>query len=141
MTDQPFHESDLDSPEYRDRLMRKLNALIAVLEVATAKVRKSLAGPAPDVQRLTKIQSNRTSTLEVCRRARRALERREALPELPENLAAVVRGAGSDSLPPGATAEMSTAAEKERFERMGTIRRDEIDAVDLDQLQRQLMDS
>ena len=90
MTDQPFHESDLDSPEYRDRLMRKLNALIAVLEVATAKVRKSLAGPAPDVQRLTKIQSNLTSTLEVCRRARRALERREALPEgLPENLAAV----------------------------------------------------
>ena len=142
MTDQPFHESDLDSPEYRDRLMRKLNALIAVLEVATAKVRKSLAGPAPDVQRLTKIQSNLTSTLEVCRRARRALERREALPEgLPENLAAVVRGADSDSLPPGATAEMSTAAEKERFERMGTIRRDEIDAVDFDQLQRQLMES
>lgn len=142
MTDQPFHESDLDFPEYRDRLMRKLNALIAVLEVATAKVRKSLAGPAPDVQRLTKIQGNLTSTLEVCRRARRALERREALPEgLPENLAAVVRGAGSDALPPGSTAEMSTAAEKARFERMGTIRRDEIDAVDLDELQRQLMGS
>ena len=142
MTDQPFHESDLESPEYRDRLMRKLNALIAVLEVATAKVRKSLAGPAPDVQRLTKIQTNLSSTLEVCRRARRALERREALPEgLPENLAAVVRGAESDALPPGAHAEVSTAAEKERFERMGTIRREEIESVDFEELQRQLMGS
>ena len=142
MTDQPFHESDLESPEYRDRLMRKLNALIAVLEVATAKVRKSLAGPAPDVQRLTKIQTNLSSTLEVCRRARRALERREALPEgLPENLAAVVRGAESDALPPGANAEMSTAAEKERFERMGMIRREEIESVDFEELQRQLMGS
>lgn len=142
MTDQPFHESDLESPEYRDRLMRKLNALIAVLEVATAKVRKSLAGPAPDVQRLTKIQSNLSSTLEVCRRARRALERREALPEgLPENLAAVVRGTERDALPPGASSEMTTAAEKERFERMGTIRREEIESVDFEELQRQLMGS
>ena len=34
MTDQPsepFKESDLESPEYRERLMRKLNTLIAVL--------------------------------------------------------------------------------------------------------------
>ena len=81
MNDRPFDEDDLESPEYRDRLMRKLNALIAVLEVATAKVRKSLSGSEPDTERLTKIQANLASTLEVCQRARRALERREALPE------------------------------------------------------------
>lgn len=139
MTDQPFNESDLDSPEYRERLMRKLNALIAVLEVATAKVKKSLAGPAPDVSRLTRIQGNLTNTLEVCRRARRALERRESLPEgLPENLAAVVRETTPRDLPPGSNAEMSSALEKRRFEAMGRITPSELDAVDLDALSQQL---
>ncbi|MEZ5975946.1 MAG: hypothetical protein R3E96_14220 [Planctomycetota bacterium] len=89
-----FRESDLESPEYRERLMRKINCLIAVLEVASAKVKRSLNGPEPDMERLVRIQTNLASTLEVCRRARRALERRETLPEgLPENLAAVVRQA------------------------------------------------
>ena len=32
---EPFKESNLESPEYRERLMRKLNTLIAVLEVAS----------------------------------------------------------------------------------------------------------
>ncbi len=74
MTDQPapepFHESNLEDPEYRERLMRKLNCLIAVLEVANAKVKRSLAGPAPDIERLEKIRTNLTSTLEVCRKAK-----------------------------------------------------------------------
>ena len=55
-----------------DRLMRKLNALIAVLEVANAKVSRSLDGPEPDMERLLKIRTNLSSTLEVCKRARRA---------------------------------------------------------------------
>ena len=85
--DKPFNESHLQDAEYRDRLMRKLNCLIAVLEVANAKVKKSLAGPEPDVERLEKIQTNLKSTLEVCRRARKALERREALPQgLPDRI-------------------------------------------------------
>ena len=61
---EPFQESNLDSAEYRERLMRKLNCLIAVLEVAHAKVKKSLSGPKPDVTRLRKIQTNLTSTLD-----------------------------------------------------------------------------
>ncbi|MEZ6015538.1 MAG: hypothetical protein R3F49_10515 [Planctomycetota bacterium] len=137
---QPFKESDLDSPEYRERLMRKLNCLIAVLEVANAKVDRSLSGPQPDLDRLTRIKSNLTSTLDVCRRARKALERREALPEgLPENLAAVVRRAGEfkrlpKRLPAGASAEMGDAAERKRFEMMGRITQNELRAVDLDAL-------
>lgn len=137
---QPFRDSDLDSPEYRERLMRKLNCLIAVLEVANAKVDRSLAGPEPDVERLSRIKSNLTSTLEVCRRARRALERREALPEgLPENLAAVVRRAGDlkrlpKRLPAGATAEMASDTERRRFELMGRITQQELRTVDLDEL-------
>ena len=138
--EQPFNESDLESAEYRERLMRKLNTLIAVLEVASAKVDRSLNGPAPDVERLAKIRTNLVSTLEVCKRARRALERREALPEgLPENLAEVVRTAGKHKrlpkrLPIGAGAEMSSLDEKRRFERMGKITESEIEGVDFDAL-------
>lgn len=137
---QPFNESDLDSPEYRERLMRKLNCLIAVLEVANAKVDRSMNGPAPDVERLMRIKGNLTSTLEVCRRARRALERREALPEgLPENLAAVVRRADKmqvlpKRLPAGASAEVTSDDERRRFERMGRITRTELREVDFEDL-------
>lgn len=86
--DPSFSDAHLESPEYRDRLMRKLNCLIAVLEVACSKVRRSLSGPAPDVDRLMRIHKNLRETLEVCLRARNALERREDFPDgLPENLA------------------------------------------------------
>ena len=89
--EQPFSESNLDSAEYRERLKRKLNCLIAVLEVATAKVRQSLNGPAPDVDRLTRIQKNLLDTLDVCTRARTALEKRGSLPaDLSQDLAAAV---------------------------------------------------
>jgi len=76
--EEPFSESHLGSPEYRDQLMRKLNCLIAVLEVATAKVKKSMDGSPPDSERLARICANLQSTLEVCQRARTALEKRQA---------------------------------------------------------------
>ena len=149
MTDQPsepFKESDLESPEYRERLMRKLNTLIAVLEVANAKVDRSLNGPDPDMDRLIKIRTNLTSTLEVCKRARRALERRETLPEgLPENLAEVVRTAGKHHrlpkrLPAGSSAEMSSDAERRRFENMGRITKSDVEEVDFDDLTSRFQD-
>ncbi len=140
----PFNETDLDSPEYRERLMRKINCLIAVLEVASAKVKRSIDGPSPDMDRLVRIQTNLTSTLEVCRRARRALERRETLPEgLPENLAAVVRQVGKEKpkgLPEGSMQELSSPEESERFKGMGAIKQEEIKSVDFDALSRSLME-
>lgn len=143
---EPFSESHLDSPEYRERLMRKLNCLIAVLEVATAKVRKSLSGPDPDTERLQRIQSNLQSTLEVCVRARTALENREALPkDLPENLATVVGRDGMNgdfvpksNLPKGAYVEMSSREERMKFERRGKIDPAEVQACDLEELTRLL---
>ena len=141
---EPFKDSDLESPEYRDRLMRKLNTLIAVLEVASAKVDRSLDGPGADIERLAKIRTNLTSTLEVCKRARRALERREELPEgLPENLAEVVRAAVKNRIEPtrlpiGSGAEMSSIEERRRFERMGRIGKEELQAVDFDELAKKL---
>jgi hypothetical protein len=161
MTEQPhddsFSEAHLDSPEYRERLMRKLNCLIAVLEVATAKVRKSLGGPDADVERLTRIRTNLQSTLDVCLRARAALERREALPaDLPENLRQVVRETATQvknderaatfdkritpsrlrmRKPP---AESSSEREKRKFQLLRPIGKTELTAVDLDELSRRL---
>ncbi len=154
MTEQPnnenesFNESNLNSTEYRDRLTRKVNCLIALLEVAMARVRRSLAGPDPDVERLTKIRSNLKSTLDVCLRARTALERHEPLPEdLPASLTQVAKQSPAveevirprtASLPLGADHELSSAEEKRKFQRMGKITPKEVDSLDHDDLERKL---
>ena len=145
--DESFQETNLNSPEYRERLMRKLNCLIAVLEVATAKVRKSLADPEADVERLTRIRTNLQSTLDVCVRARTALERREALPkELPENLSQVIeetrivelRGQSPSPKSPARVRGEMRQAERRKFEGLGTIKKSEIVRVDIDELTRKL---
>ncbi len=146
---EPFNESNLNSAEYRDRLTRKLNCLIALLEVAMARVRRSLAGPEPDVERLTKIRTNLKSTLDVCLRARTALERQEPLPDdLPASLTQVAKETSSKkgilrprakSLPMGADHELSSKAEKLKFQNMGKISQGEVETVDFDELQRKLM--
>jgi hypothetical protein len=145
--DESFQETNLNSPEYRERLMRKLNCLIAVLEVATAKVKKSLAEPAADTERLSRIRTNLQSTLDVCVRARTALERREALPkELPENLSQVIEETkvvevrGKDrrvNRGPKQKGELRKE-ERRKFESMGSIQKTEIVKVDLDELTRKL---
>jgi hypothetical protein len=142
----PFSESNLDSAEYRQRLMRKLNCLIAVLEVAGAKVRRSLAGPAPDVERLNRIRKNLLETLEICTRARTALEKRGNLPEelskdlqraiSPELIASSpYRAAMQPASPRGPGAELSPA-ERAKFQRLGRIELSEVAACDLDELSR-----
>jgi len=143
----PFSESHLDSPEYRKRLLRKLNTLIAVLEVACAKVRRSLSGPDPDVDRLKRIQKNLKDTLQVCIRAKTALERCEKLPaDLSDSLSQVTADHGLNlpgreiPVPPrGAEVEMSSNAEKAKFDELGPIDQTEVRACDLDSLCRQLL--
>ena len=152
--DENFDETNLESAEYRERLMRKLNCLIALLEVAMARVRKSLAGPEPDTDRLNRIRTNLQSTLEVCVRARTALERREALPkDLPATLADVSKTSSLDGmpaddgtsfrarprkLPMGSQIEMSSREEHRKFEKLGKISAKEVEAVDFEALSRQL---
>ena len=139
---EPFSEAHLNSPEYRDRLMRKLNCLIAVLEVASSKVRRSLAGPDPDVERLMRINRNLRETLEMCLKARRALERHESLPDgLPENLSRIaaeelMRDAEKASNPH--SSELESDEERERFANLPVIGSEEIAKVDLDELGRML---
>ena len=140
--DKPFSESHLESPEYRRRLMRKLNTLIAVLEVACAKVRQSLSAPEPDVERLTKIHKNLNETLKVCKRAKVALDRCERLPDdLPANLTQLsLRRNESPEVVElrGKRVEMTSDQEAEHFENLGPIDAQEICTVDLDDLARQL---
>ena len=141
--EQPFSESHLDSPEYRKRLMRKLNTLIAVLEVACAKVRQSLAGPDPDVERLNRIHANLKETLSVCKRAKLALDRCEKLPDdLPANLTQLTLrqgGAPSADKRKSANVEMSSEAEQKKFDELGPIDTKAIRSVDLDTLCNQLL--
>jgi hypothetical protein len=139
--EEPFSEANLDSAEYRERLMRKLNCLIAVLEVATAKVRKSLATPSADTERLVRIRSNLQSTLDVCLRARAALERRDGLPKgLPEQLGEALGGtkALSATTSRGELVELVSELERERFRRLGPIDKRALARVDLDELARRL---
>ncbi len=146
--DQPFSESNLESAEYRERLLRKLNCLIAVLEVASAKVKKTLSGPEPDVERLTRIRDNLKNTLGVCERAKLALERREALPkELQANLANIAAEATPRKdaiiprkLPQGAAIEMSSPEELKKFEQLKRIENHMIEECDLEDLMRRLQD-
>ena len=138
--DRPYSESSLESGEYRQRLQRKLNCLIAVLEVALAKVRRSLGGPDPDLKRLRRIQKNLGDTLKVCRRAKVALERHDELPsELGETLSGVVQGNREESRAPrGVRVEMDSDQEAERFASMQPIDIDAIRHVDFDDLARLL---
>jgi hypothetical protein len=140
--EQPYSESLLDSPEYRRRLLRKLNTLIAVLEVACAKVQRSLAGPDPDVERLTRIQTNLRETLQVCLRAKRALERSEqaggasAATSMPLQLPATAQSHAA-AAQEGAGArlgELSSPDERRKFQRLGPIDLREVRACDLDEL-------
>lgn len=143
---QSYSDANLDSAEYRERLKRKLNCLIAVLEVATAKVKQSLAGPAPDLERLSKIQKNLQDTLEVCLRARAALDRRGALPEaLSRDLAAAVNPdvlgmptAQAESVVRREFRAAAKSEEKARFKVLPKIDKQMIGAVDLDELARKL---
>jgi hypothetical protein len=146
----PYSDAHLDSPEYRKRLLRKLNTLIAVLEVACAKVRRSLAGADPDVERLTRIQNNLKETLAVCLRAKRALERCEQKKNEDAASAAAVRPPQevvpqlpARASPPEPAAEqageLASDEEERKFQRLGPIDLREVRACDLDALCQKLM--
>jgi hypothetical protein len=141
--DKPFSESHLDSPEYRTRLKKKLNTLIAVLEVACAKVRRSLGSPEADTERLNRIHKNLKDTLQVCLRAKRALDRCEKLPDgLPSSLTMGLpgEGQGSEAARVGGHVEMSSLEEKAKFAGLGPIDPSEVRAVDIDDLCRRLLE-
>lgn len=134
--DQPFSPSHLESSAYRKRLLRKLNTLIAVLEVACAKVRRSLEGPDPDIERLTRIHKNLKDTLGVCQKAKGALQRQEQLPAGLPPLLGLEGGAEHFGTPKPV---LRPPAEALKFSELAPITADEIRAVDLEDLCRRLL--
>lgn len=91
---QPDAEKPSDSSnskEYRERLLQKLNCLIAVLQVAIAKVRRNLDTPTADMERLGRIRANLERTLGICQKAKSSLERWSQLPaQLSADLSTVI---------------------------------------------------
>jgi len=141
------NDTNVSSTEYRERLLRKLNCLIAVLEVANKKVKRSLSAEGSDIERLNRIQSNLQETMDVCLRARTALEKQANLPdELRERLARVANEPElknpevllPGNLPPGARVEMESPEEAARFRAMAPIDKAQIAECDLDELSRKL---
>lgn len=122
----------LSSAEYRARLTTKLNCLIAVLEVAIAKISKSMDLPGANEERLLKIRSNLENTLAICHRAKQTLDRTTG----------GRRAIGSRDDKANMTArdyvELSSIDEYRKFRSMEPIGKEELQAVDFDDLARRL---
>jgi hypothetical protein len=121
----------LSSIEYRSRLTTKLNCLIAVLEVAIGKITKSMDVPGANEERLTKIRSNLENTLSICHRAKQTLDR-----TAPPKVAAKLEE--SKAMTARDYVELTSIDEYRKFRRMDPISREELAAIDFDELARRL---
>jgi hypothetical protein len=124
---QPDAEKPSDSSnskEYRERLLQKLNCLIAVLQVAIAKVRRNLDTPTADMERLGRIRANLERTLGICQKAKSSLERWSQLPaQLSADLSTVIGlPADASALEALGSADADAASEEPR-ERMRELPR------------------
>ena len=124
------------NPEGRERLLRKLQALIVILEVALMRVRVEMRGPKADTERLGRVSENLSRTLRVCRRALAGLERGESVLSDPQGEAAqeVSPPSGPRAMTYRDYVELSTVDEFQRFRRLPPLRAEEVRAVDLDRL-------
>jgi len=152
------NENPMSPDQYRARLLNKLNCLVAVLEVAIAKIGRSLASSSGSSDRLEKIRENLENTLAICRRARTTLEKSDGPagegPRLGLEKPAAPRGKrrrpgrGSKSSDPKQVprrpmtyrdyVELSSVKEYRKFKQLPPISPKELDGLDLDQLIRKL---
>lgn len=125
-------EKGLGSVEYRTKLLTKLNCLIAVLEVAIAKIAKSLDVPGANEERLLKIRANLENTLSICNRAKQTLESGATASAAPRALPATRRGERPMSYRD--YVELSSIDEYNKFKTLPPIQSDDIDKTDIDAL-------
>lgn len=125
----------LSSTEYRARLTTKLNCLIAVLEVAIQKITKSMDVPGANEERLTKIRSNLENTLSICHRAKQTLDRTTTTKP------AITRAETATSMTARDYVELTSIDEYRKFRKMPPIGKEELGAIDFDELARRLTDS
>lgn len=124
----------LSSTEYRARLTTKLNCLIAVLEVAIAKITKSLDVPGANEERLLRIRANLENTLSICHRARQTLDRTAAG-------RATSKAEEARAMTARDYVELTSIDEYRKFRRMQPITKDDLAAIDFDELARRLTES
>jgi len=112
----------MNSDEYRIKLAAKLNALIAVLDVAIKKIEVSMTKPDADEERLGMICASLKNTLIICIRAKHSLESVVVDNKPPTNVG-----------PSGAReyTEMSSLDEYNKFKNLPPIDAKDIADVDL----------
>ncbi|HET6204004.1 MAG TPA: hypothetical protein VFI25_14530 [Planctomycetota bacterium] len=143
---------DPRSREYREKLLRKLEGLIVILEVALARIQTEMRAPRADGERLHRVSENLNRTLRVCRRARAGLERGEAVPGLISGEIAMKpeepndSGRLSDSASPDPRpmtfrdyVELSSLEEFRRFRRLPPVRMEDVRSVNLESLLQRLL--
>lgn len=135
--DRPKLPDALSSAEYRTRLTTKLNCLIAVLEVAIAKITKSMDTPGANEDRLTKIRSNLENTLAICHRARQTLDRSAVA----AGKQLIERKGQKPSMTARDYVELTSIEEYRKFRQMPPITKDELGTIDFEDLSRRLTDS
>jgi hypothetical protein len=133
--DNPQLPDALGSTEYRTRLTTKLNCLIAVLEVAIAKITKSMDTPGANEDRLTKIRGNLENTLTICHRAKQTLDRTQQRKQITSGTAANKDMTARDYV------ELTSIEEYRKFRSMAPITKNELETIDFDELSRRLSDS
>ena len=121
----------LGSTEYRARLTTKLNCLIAVLEVAIAKITKSMDVPGANEERLLKIRGNLENTLSICNRAKQTLDR-TACSKIP------AKADDKRTMTARDYVELTSIDEYRKFRTMQPISREELGTIDFDELARRL---
>ena len=124
----------LGSAEYRTRLTTKLNCLIAVLEVAIAKITKSMDAPGANEDRLTKIRGNLENTLSICHRAKQTLDKTQ------QNKQTMRRDRDGKLMTARDYVELTSIEEYRKFRGMKPITQEDVEAIDFDELSRRLID-
>ena len=127
------HGKSLSSSEYRARLLTKLNCLIAVLEVAIAKITRSMDLPGANEERLLRIQGNLKNTLSICNRAKKTLESSTAQLEAgpPSGRVALP---GQRRMTYRDYVELSSIDEYQKFKKLPPISAGDISSTDVDDL-------
>ena len=134
--DNPQLPEALRSADYRARLTTKLNCLIAVLEVAIAKIAKSMDLPGANEERLLKIRGNLENTLSICHRAKQTLDR-TATSTRPVD----TRTDERRQMTARDYVELSSIDEYRKFRNLEPIAMDDLRGIDFDDLARRLTNS
>ena len=136
-------QAGLSSAEYRAKLLTKLNCLIAVLEVAIAKISRSIDLPGTNEERLLKIRGNLENTLSICKRAKNTLVK--GLDASPAKQGATSTSTttrtGKDQMSYRDYVELSSIEEYQKFKTLPPIRSEELERIDIDELVKKLFDN